>query len=67
MKYSFEEDKGIGIFRLRGEMDLYSSGRLKRAFDAQARNGFRSFLIDAQGLTYIDSSGLGVLISIVSK
>ncbi|WP_020613086.1 anti-sigma factor antagonist [Sediminispirochaeta bajacaliforniensis] len=64
MTCTSKRHNSIAIFILEGEMDLYSASILKTEFDKQRIAGFRRFLIDCGELSYIDSSGVGVLISV---
>jgi anti-anti-sigma factor len=54
----------ISVFRLGGEMDLYTSSQLKTAFEESKKEGFVNFIVDCTELTYLDSSGVGTLISV---
>ena len=55
-------DQEIELLEPRGEMDLYSSAKLKEHIQALWDSGARRILIDCQGLSYLDSSGVGVLL-----
>lgn len=54
----------IAVFILEGEMDLYTASLLKTEFEKQRAAGFMRFVVDCSDLTYLDSSGVGVLISV---
>lgn len=54
----------IAVFRLSGEMDLYTSSQLKSAFEKKKGEGYKNFIVDCTALTYLDSSGVGVLITV---
>jgi anti-sigma B factor antagonist len=56
-------DRGRLVVRLAGELDIFSAGRLARAFGlAQRRAPDPCVLLLLGGLTFSDSSGLGVLV-----
>lgn len=56
------QDSGIELIQVQGEMDLYSSARLKERVQELWDAGKKRILIDCQGLSYLDSSGVGVLL-----
>jgi serine/threonine-protein kinase RsbW len=64
MTCSNEVIGSIAVFRLEGEMDLYTSSQLKSAFEEMKGKGFTNFIVDCTELSYLDSSGVGVLISV---
>lgn len=64
---NFNKDQHIWIFKPQGDMDIYSSS----IFKDQAIKCFEEIkadlLIDGENLDYIDSTGLGALISILKR
>jgi anti-sigma B factor antagonist len=52
---------------LRGELDLDSAPRLRRAVEDAVGRGRNRFSIDAAAVTFIDSSGLMVLLNARSE
>lgn len=48
---------------LKGEVDVYTSPRLKQELADVVDGGCRQVIVDLEGLSFIDSSGLGVLVS----
>ncbi len=60
-------EKGkITIFHLIGEIDLYCSQDFKEQIKGALAEGKRSIILDCTELSYIDSSGIGVLISLLT-
>lgn len=55
-------EQEIELLRPAGEMDLYSYGKLKEKVQELWESGSRRFIIDCGDLTYLDSSGVGVLL-----
>lgn len=54
--------------RLSGDLDATSSRNLKRTLETQIeQNRPSAVVIDCTGLNYIDSTGLGVLVSAMKK
>lgn len=52
----------MGILKLAGEVDLSSAQVLTSQFKAILRDGFSSVVIDATGVTFMDSTGLHALV-----
>lgn len=58
---------GIYTISLEGDLDLYSSNEFKIFIDKIAKYQIRGLVIDLSSVVYIDSSGIGMLISIYTK
>ncbi len=52
------------IFHLSGEMDLYTSSDVREVIRKPLDQGAKKIVLNCQEMTYIDSSGVGVLISL---
>jgi anti-sigma B factor antagonist len=52
---------------LRGEIDVYTAPKLKEELVAVIESGCANVVIDLEGVTFIDSSGLGVLVSALRR
>ncbi|MBX7059330.1 MAG: STAS domain-containing protein [Leptospirales bacterium] len=50
------------IFELEGSLDIYTSLDLKAALEEHVKGESPDVIIDMDRLTYIDSSGIGILI-----
>lgn len=57
-----EERKGAVIVELVGELDLYNAQLLREALFAAAAGEPERLVVDLAGVTFVDSTGLGVLI-----
>ncbi len=57
-----EERKGLSVVELAGEIDVYTSPKVKDAVGALIDKGVYNLVIDLERVKYIDSTGLGVLI-----
>ena len=55
-------DPGILKVDVSGEMDLYNSNELKALLTKQIEEGAEPLLLDLHDLSYIDSSGISVLL-----
>ncbi len=68
MKVDFNEDKNIWVFTPEGgDLDIYTSDEFKeevlKAFESKETD----LEINGEKLEYVDSTGLGVLISVLKR
>jgi anti-sigma B factor antagonist len=56
-------DSGICLVPIKGEIDLATAPALRSALVRLRQAGGRQFVLDLSGVTHMDSTGLGVLIS----
>ncbi|MDP2182626.1 MAG: STAS domain-containing protein [Actinomycetota bacterium] len=59
---SVELDGTTCIMTLEGEVDIYTAPRLKESLIENLESGCANVLVDLEGVGFIDSSGLGVLV-----
>ncbi len=59
-----EERNGFSIVKIEGEIDLFNSQDLKRDIENLINGGKVKLILDMNKVSYIDSSGLGVLVGI---
>jgi len=64
MGFSLVRQGDVTIVEVKGELIVGNRGELKNAVIAQLEAGARKFIIDFSASGYIDSSGLGVLVSL---
>ena len=67
MTISLEEKSGISVLRIEGEVDLYNAPQIKDTVRKQIEGGKNQILINLRAVSYIDSSGIGALISSLSN
>jgi anti-sigma B factor antagonist len=69
MKFEFEPVGTYqGIFRMNGSLIGETDGMsLTEAFNEQMENGILNFILDLSELKHINSSGLGVFITLLTK
>ncbi|MFM2376923.1 MAG: hypothetical protein RLZZ165_2020 [Bacteroidota bacterium] len=69
MKFEFEgKDPLTGVFRLSGSMIGETHGMpLVEALNEQMGNGYLLFILDLTDLKHINSSGLGVFITLLTR
>jgi anti-anti-sigma factor len=53
----------VNIIKLVGNIDLYTTPELKQEFDRLNRESMHKILIDLLNVRFIDSSGLGILVT----
>ena len=56
------ERDGTAVISVKGEVDLYSSPRLRKEIVDNAQNRISSLVVDLGGVTYMDSSGIATLV-----
>jgi anti-sigma B factor antagonist len=52
---------------LRGEVDVYTAPKLKAKLIETIEDGCANIVVDLEGVSFIDSSGLGVLVSALRR
>jgi len=55
------------VLTLEGEVDVYTAPRLKEELVAAIERGCVDIVVDMEKVTFIDSSGLGVLVSALRR
>ena len=60
-------DRGVTRVRLSGAVDIAVAGELRRSLVKLVRDGHTRLLIDLSGVSFIDSTGLGVLLHTVKQ
>lgn len=63
----FNEEKNIWVVIPEGEIDIYTSPKLKDKLIEAINDKKIDILIDSKKLDYLDSTGLGALISVLKK
>lgn len=63
----FNDDKNKWLVDLEGEIDIYTSPKLKKSLIEALEDKNSDMLIDFLKVDYVDSTGLGALISILKK
>lgn len=54
--------EGVAVIALSGEVDVYTSPRVKQEIVDLLNAGITRLIVDLSGVEYLDSTGLGVLI-----
>jgi anti-sigma B factor antagonist len=67
MSFDVKKQNGVTIIDVEGQLIVGNRQELKQKVLEELDGGGRKFLIDFSGTGYIDSSGLGVLVSLSKK
>jgi anti-sigma B factor antagonist len=62
-----ERDGAMCVLTLDGEVDVYTAPMLKEQLVAAIEEGCSNLLVDLERVSFIDSSGLGVLVSALRR
>lgn len=63
----FNEKVESWVIDIIGELDIYTSPKFKEVLVEALEEKMGNIIINGQNLSYIDSTGLGVLISVLKK
>jgi anti-sigma B factor antagonist len=67
LQLSVSEEGGRAVVVAQGELDLYTSPRLREVLTGRIDAGDRHLVIDLAGVTFVDSTALGVLVSALKR
>jgi anti-sigma B factor antagonist len=69
VEVSFDETEegDAAVLVVRGEVDLSSAPQLRQRLLGLATGGPRTVVVDLTGVSFIDSTGLGVLVSALKR
>lgn len=68
MEFEYSSDQSTGIYALKGNLIGETDGlSITESVSDQLAEGKRNFIIDLSQLQHINSSGLGVLITLLTK
>lgn len=59
---STSDTGGVAVVTVGGEVDVYTAPQLRSALDEQIAEGRVRLVIDLDGVSFLDSTGLGVLV-----
>ncbi|MCS6972698.1 MAG: STAS domain-containing protein [Leptospiraceae bacterium] len=66
LSYTIQDAEGYSILLVSGDLNMFTAPELRNALVKKFEGGIRRFIIDLTNLSYIDSSGIGILVSFVS-
>ena len=64
MQINLQEQEGISICRIVGDIDVNSSPEVKKCFDGMVKAKKEKVVVNFKDVSYVDSSGLATLIEI---
>ncbi|MEQ8171988.1 MAG: STAS domain-containing protein [Candidatus Eremiobacterota bacterium] len=65
--YAKEINNNIMGINIEGEIDVYTSPKVKEALNDLIQKGNNNIIVNLEGVSYIDSTGLGVLIGALKR
>ena len=63
VSFEVEEIDGVPVLSVAGEIDVYTAPRLRERLLDLAHGGNSSVVVDLTEVSFVDSTGLGVLVS----
>lgn len=57
-------DEKTNVVELEGEIEIYSAENLKKSILSKVNEGIHHIIVDLEKVTYIDSSGLSMFVSV---
>ncbi|MBK5252576.1 MAG: STAS domain-containing protein [Peptostreptococcaceae bacterium] len=63
----YRKDGNVWDVKISGEVDIYTSDKMNETLNGMVEEKNAEIQIDCKDLSYIDSSGLGVLIGVLKK
>ncbi len=67
MEYTESQIKGVTILKLFGNLDMLNAGILKERIKESSSESEFKFIFDLGGVSFIDSSGFGLIMSLNDK
>lgn len=64
-RIDIQQAEEANLVRLAGELDLSAAAELRTALDPVVHQADKTLILDFGELTYIDSTGIGILVSVV--
>ena len=62
LSVSSSEQDGVTVVHVAGEIDVYTAPLLREVLDKQIAEGRTDLVVDLEKVTFMDSTGLGVLV-----
>ncbi len=66
LSFNFKDEPDFSIVQLTGDLNMFSAPELRTALVKHLEKGMARFVLDLTDLAFVDSSGIGVLVSFVS-
>lgn len=62
LSFTTRERDGVAIVQVGGEVDVYTAPQLRSVLDEHIAAGHTRLVVDLDGVDFLDSTGLGVLV-----
>jgi anti-anti-sigma factor len=66
LSYTITEEAGLDIVHLVGDLNMFSAPDLRTSLVKKLEKGTNRYIFDLTQLAFVDSSGIGILVSFVS-
>jgi anti-sigma B factor antagonist len=61
------QENGVTVIEVTGDLDVYTSGRLREAVIYAVHGGRYHLVIDLEGVTFCDAAGMGALVGALRR
>ncbi|HLS52800.1 MAG TPA: STAS domain-containing protein [Tissierellaceae bacterium] len=65
IRIDFDDRENMWLVKPKGDLDIYTSNKFREDVLSSFEEKETNILVDGEGLEYVDSTGLGALISIL--
>ncbi|HRP68457.1 MAG TPA: STAS domain-containing protein [Turneriella sp.] len=66
LSYTIDDESKWSVVRLNGDLNMFSAPDLRSALVKKFESGTKRFIFNLSELSFVDSSGIGILVSFVS-
>lgn len=66
LSFTFKDEPKFTLLQLTGDLNMFSAPELRTSLVKHFESGISRFVLDLTELAFVDSSGIGVLVSFVS-
>ena len=66
LSFNFKDEPSFTVVQLTGDLNMFSAPELRTALVKHLEKGMARFVLDLTDLAFVDSSGIGILVSFVS-
>jgi anti-sigma B factor antagonist len=67
INYEYHEESDVNLIELTGEITAITGAKLEKLFNEALEKGRFNTLIQMEGIKYINSSGIGLFVSVVDN
>ncbi|MBX3721660.1 MAG: STAS domain-containing protein [Turneriella sp.] len=66
LSYTINDEADLAVVRLVGDLNMFSAPDLRTTLVKKFEGGSKRYIFDLTDLAFVDSSGIGILVSFVS-